>query len=657
MSLVSHHPAPPRAICTLAVFASACGMSMAPGPLTTVTQAQPGPTAPNDVVTIERGGFSNLSAVAAAAPDDVWAVGYDGIAHYDGASWRLIDAPPGLWGTDVAVGPDGIGWAVSERGDVVELRSGRATATALPWPPELWEVATTPSGAVWVAGEVVAVREAGTWRRLDVPIDGTVTALWMRTDQDGWAAVGDQLMRWDGAAWSAEATPAFRGAIHAIHGSAADDVWAVGGVTGILGRPSVRTMLHFDGAAWSVALDADDGGLHDVVMRAADDGWAAGQYGLMHYDGSQWSPDPDAPWNGWSRFGISGLAVADGGRLWIAGSGLLAERLLGVWGRWGGTRTEVTGSQALRLALAPSGVGWAVGYGGPVVWRHSDGRWRAESGPQDAELLDVVAAVSDVEAWAAVNATYAQARAMRLQSGQWTAYDLPTTEPVRRFSVVAPDAVWAIAPSQHRDRPQETAILRFDGAAWQLVATVPGALNALDMVSDRDGWAVGDVVYHFDGARWEPVSLQGAMPGAFTGVDVDASGHGWIVGSAGAYERIGGRWIDRKASLSVLGRGRSLTSIHIAPDGSAWGEVIEDSIGGTVQLVHRVAGVWKVVPLNPIADIFAHGGSDLASTGMPDRYDIWIGTHLETIARVTHTGETEASPVGHLVFLPIAGAT
>ncbi|MEO8084716.1 MAG: hypothetical protein ABI780_12910 [Ardenticatenales bacterium] len=644
-----------QTIVVAAAAALLCARALAPTSRSAVAEAQ---SAPNDVVTVERGGFYAVDAVAAAASDDVWAVGHDGIDHFDGASWRLITDPPGLVGSDVAVDPDGTGWAVGMGGDVAMLRDGRAIVGTLPWPAQLATVAATPTGRVWVAGDIIAVRDtAGSWQLVDRPAGGAVTALWMHTDQEGWAAAGAQLMHWDGTTWSTLATPMFRGDILGIHGTAANDVWAVGGIYGFLGWPSVRTMIHFDGRAWSTVIDDGGGSMSDVVLRASDDGWAVGQGGLMHYDGTAWSWSAGTPFNVSARSGLHGLSLADGGRLWIAGPGMLAERFRDTWDRWGGLRTTVVGGDELHLALAPGGGGWAAGREGPVVRRGPDGRWRAEAEPKDADLFQAIAAVSDDECWAAIDDSYkpaSRSRVMHFRRGTWTTVDIPATEPIEEFAVLAADDVWAIAPPRRRDAARQTDFLHFDGTTWQHVATIPGAFYFFDMLSDQDGWAVGDAVLRFDPTGWHSAHLPGAPTGSFSSVDFDAGGHGWIAGSAGAFEFVGGQWFNRTTSLESLRDRTALWSLRLAPDGSVWGDASIGGAGGTSKLVHRVSGTWHVVPLGPIDGIFGNGNSNIVITGTADRYDVWIGTHLETIARVTHMGGTVRAPADRLAFLPFA---
>jgi hypothetical protein len=114
----------------------------------------------------DENGNSGLNGVAAIAPNDVWAVGYDGertfTEHWDGSSWRQVASPNGrgsysaLLGLS-AVSPNDV-WAVGDHGSkpLVEHWDGQ-TWRIVPSAPldgygVFWRVAASKTSA-WAVGE------------------------------------------------------------------------------------------------------------------------------------------------------------------------------------------------------------------------------------------------------------------------------------------------------------------------------------------------------------------------------------------------------------------------------------------------------------------------------------------------------------------------
>ncbi|MCC7019831.1 MAG: hypothetical protein IT332_08755 [Ardenticatenales bacterium] len=636
----------------------------------------------NDVVTVERGGFQHVLDVAAAGPDDVWAVGWDGIVHFDGASWRLVHGRDGdgYGYAAVDVAADGHGWAVGAGADcrVAELRTEGVTSQPLAFACTLSDVSITPGRTVWIAGHeptadgetrsLVAVRDGDGWRRVDHPTGYFVTALWLRTEADGWAAVtgsdGARLLRWDGAAWRAVPAPGFNGGIRDFHGIAADDVWAVGGALGWMDVPSVRTILHFDGTAWRVAVDDSQGELRAVEVRAADDVFASGQLGVAHFDGRGWQwTQPDVYVSVDNPFGLGALALTSEGALWAVGPDNVLRQDGSGWYRWGGTRSgDYT---PLRAAVAPNGRGLAVGVGGPVVARDDDGRWREIEGPAEADRLDGVTAVGGDVWWATLTerdsggqgrvGRYRTTTALRYAAGTWTAFDLPTERRIAAIAGMAPESVFALATERTEERagdPPATDVLRFDGERWQPMTTLPDAARLLSAVDAHTAWAVGSDAWRLEAGTWRSAGLPAGLRGQISDIAFDGRDHGWLVGQGIVFERSDGRWIDRTAGLAGLPHQTDLWDVAIAPDGSPWAIGWQLRYADSGALFHLSAGRWRRVGLGPVADVVGSGGFGLRIEGRPDRYDVWLSGPSETIARVTHRRDAGPPANDGRLFLP-----
>ncbi|ACY14636.1 sialidase family protein [Haliangium ochraceum] len=104
---------------------------------------------------------------------------------------------------------------------------------------------------------------------------------------------GGTVIHWDGASWSLQETPTEQD-LWGVWGAAPDDLWSVGGG----GRePGQQTLLHFDGESWSEAevpeLErANVYAFYKVWGTAADNIYVVGQSGVvLHYDGATWTEE------------------------------------------------------------------------------------------------------------------------------------------------------------------------------------------------------------------------------------------------------------------------------------------------------------------------------------------------------------------------------
>jgi hypothetical protein len=73
--------------------------------------------------------------------------------------------------------------------------------------------------------------------------------------------------------------------VKAFAGVADDDAWAVGAPNRI---DNISALAHWDGSQWAVVTVPDIGVLSAVAARAANDVWAAGGDGLLHWNGTAW---------------------------------------------------------------------------------------------------------------------------------------------------------------------------------------------------------------------------------------------------------------------------------------------------------------------------------------------------------------------------------
>ncbi len=244
-----------------------------------------------------------LNGIAAAAPDDVWAVGgtnqsgsaYNSLVeHWDGTSWSTVPSAsfPGVLYSVVALGPNNV-WAVGTenypgRGLIEHWNGTTWTASYLRFAALLRGIAAVSPRQIWAVGQ--------RYGRTNPFGDTTLT------------------MRYNGTVWSRVLSPnALSGNsndqnwLTSVSAVAANDVWAVGRDGNHDGGPLDQTLIeHWDGTRWSIVPSPSPGGssqdndLWGVAAVAAGDVWAVGGVGAflnpdfssplaMHWDGSSWT--------------------------------------------------------------------------------------------------------------------------------------------------------------------------------------------------------------------------------------------------------------------------------------------------------------------------------------------------------------------------------
>ena len=171
------------------------------------------------------------------------------------------------------------------------------------------------------------------------------------------------IEHWDGRSWSVVPSPNApdgTGALNAVAGVSAHDVWAVG-ESGGGGTPFYQFIEHWNGSSWSVVPSPT---LYDTLQGvsavSATDVWAVGSYGFLHFDGSSWSVAPDPP-----HISPDAVKAFTGSNAWtVGGPGGTADLIE----HWNGSRWELTATNGDQYESALYGVDgldrndvWAVG--------------------------------------------------------------------------------------------------------------------------------------------------------------------------------------------------------------------------------------------------------------------------------------------------------
>jgi len=179
------------------------------------------------------------------------------------------------------------------------------------------------------------------WSAVDLGVDVPLLNWVFGFSANDITAVGREgtIIHWDGAAWTVQTTPTVED-MWGVWGAAPDDLWAVGG----RGREEGQaTLLHFDGTDWTdVALPtlerANVFALFKVWGSSASNIYVVGQRGVvLHYDGSVWTEE---------LVGASTDLIA----VWGTGP----DRVVAVGGRGTGTVSVFDGSEWRTESLAPN---------------------------------------------------------------------------------------------------------------------------------------------------------------------------------------------------------------------------------------------------------------------------------------------------------------
>jgi len=325
-------------------------------------------------------GTDSMSAfdVAALAADDAWAVGgrseagsgdHAAIEHWNGRVWSLVPLADltgvygELLGVDAAA-PDDV-WAVGfQRGSTP---GGDPQPLVMHFDGEAWHVVPTPT----LAGPNASLLDVRALAADDVWAVGS-------RQPPLTSELGDRTLieHWDGSSWTVVPSPEADDQNHGlttVDGAGPADVWAGGSIGGYL-----PLLEHWDGTAWTLTdtgLTDDPQAVNDLEVVNDHDIWALmGRLRApsvqVHYDGTTWTeaPGPPSP----KRL-LLDVDAAPGGQLWTVGS-VLGHRHASLAERLCPSRPSTTGFPPATV-LIPHGaaLAWTVPAGDTGTYRLTDG--------------------------------------------------------------------------------------------------------------------------------------------------------------------------------------------------------------------------------------------------------------------------------------------
>ena len=260
--------------------------------------------------------------------------------------------------------------------------------------------------------------------------------------------------------------------LYDLASTARNDAWAVGATPADAGE-----VLHFTSFHWQFATlpAVDVGPLYAVDTVESGDAWAAGggDY-FLHWDGTQWRSWP-RPAPGKNVYGLAMVSDTSG---WAVGDGGLIFEFNGT--AWAGVTSPTTETLRRVRVLSKDSV-WAVGDGGTVL--HYDGSsWSLIPFPPSVDLRDLYFSADD-DGWV----VGAVASLYHYDGATFKKADSPDRD--MNYSCcdfVGPNLGWAAGDEMH--------VARYNDGVWEPEEYLPSGgwqLNAIHMVSEREGWAVG----------------------------------------------------------------------------------------------------------------------------------------------------------------------
>ena len=289
---------------------------------------------------------NTLNAVGASSTSNAWAVGFQNdnnlnesrtlIEHWNGKKWKKVASPnPGsphkCQGSNsgnvltavAAIAPDDA-WAVGYFFSCTSLLQ----PMALHWDGKKWKAAVLPK---------IHTNDNAAFNGVVALATDDVYAVGYQPATNG--AVLTLIEHWDGKAWSVVSSPNANGTgnvLTSVSANSPTDIWAVGDQV----APGIeaRTLaLHFDGINWSVVStpnvvqgdNLDENVLTSVVAVAPNDVTAVGfslanQTELtmaLHWDGVSWSvvPTPNVSSSAGSFNTLHGVTAVNGSDLYAVG--------------------------------------------------------------------------------------------------------------------------------------------------------------------------------------------------------------------------------------------------------------------------------------------------------------------------------------------------
>jgi hypothetical protein len=387
------------------------------------------------------GPFSELLGVFCTSPANCWAVGRtetsgvkrNQVLHWTGKHWFKVAVPnpagTGRGATNelfaVRCTSPSRCWAV---GDAKKHDEAADLDQVLHWNGKKWRAVPAPtpggvlSGDFNVLNDVTCVSARNCWAVGDY---GALTPTMMTGRSE---LEQNQVLHWNGAAWSLASAPNPAGlapnhinALDGVRCTSASECWAAGssGMLGVAGQLTLRNeMLRWNGKKWAKATVPDPGGtakgainvLDGLACASAASCWAAGLAGsfsgmlptskllgeVLRWNGKKWFkqtvPNPGGGRSGADN-ALFGITCSSARNCWAVGS----------------SGSFSAGPATLNLALRWNGTKWSL-----IKTPEPGG-----TGTDDSNILNSVRCTSAANCWA-VGGSEPKTGAERNEIMHWT---------------------------------------------------------------------------------------------------------------------------------------------------------------------------------------------------------------------------------------------
>ena len=460
----------------------------------------------------------SMYSISMDSSNNGWSVGENGaIFHWDGNKWAKIISPTTSTLNAVEI-KDNNGWAVGDEGTILRWDGSEWSQQLSPTDNALFGISLISSTNAWVAGWNIYHWDGSGWQQTPTPNNNSV-ALDMvpaSNGSDGWAVGwGGSILRWNGVQWSRFSSPT-RAFLEDVVMISHSDGWIVG---------SEGTFLHWNGSIWS-AVDFPGNpfaSIWGIDAASTNDVWAIGFDNggiyIYHWNGIAWSI---AAGNSDAIF-YEDIAVTPGTagkEAWVVGTSAYITR-------WNGSNwipvNEPYTKNVTGINMLSTTNGWAFGNGGVVAQGnaiHWTGSEWLKTQAMSATGGDFFTDSNGTTGWG----VGWFGRIYQLNDASWSLVASPVNNNLNAVDMLSTDEAWAVGIG---------TILHYTDSEW-ITVTVPttNRINDISMISPTNGWAVGEqgMILKWDGISWQINSI-GSFPDLTSIKMVGSSG--WIVGEEG----------------------------------------------------------------------------------------------------------------------------
>ncbi len=509
----------------------------------------------------------NLTSISFGPPNlpisknDGWAVGYN-------------DTLPGYrsYNQSIALHWDGVTWRSQTAGFTAGDLAGPLWSTFMVSSTDVWAVGQTNStkqGVFWHWTGVPGL--GGGWNTPQGPVAATIFySVFMVSSVEGWAvgacitcpvAGQSNIYHYTGGTWTPFTSPVSTKTLRSVYMISPTDGWAVG---------DGGTILHFISGAWSgpVSPGTTANNLFSIFMISSTEGWAFGALGtILHYFGGAWTALPSTlvPTSPVASFNFNSGYFNSANDGWAVGTDGV---VLHFDGANFGTVTSPTISNFTSISFGPpltgpinANDGWAVGNASsttePTIYHWNGFAWTKGIAIGTTNNLNSVFMLNTGDAWSVGGGPNPTATCSALicpvilhfTGGSWNTITPPSgTYTLRSVFMVSSTEGWAVG--ELVNTPNPTAIILHytvtGGVGTWAIFPAPTspqpipALNSVFMLSQTEGWAVGDnaTILHYTvtggTGSWNKVTVSGSptlsTDANLTSIFMLSPTIGWAVG-------------------------------------------------------------------------------------------------------------------------------